>query len=153
MAAVAALGEREVLHLRATFEPVPLLKVMAKRGFGYQVQRHSADDWSVWFHRSSGGGSACEVPARAAVERVVERSAPPAASRNEHVLDMRGLEPPEPMVLTLTALESMPADAVLVQVNERVPQFLLPVLTERGFAYEIDSGAADRVVVRIRRAE
>jgi hypothetical protein len=56
-------------------------------------------------------------------------------------------------VLTLTALESMPADAVLVQVNERVPQFLLPVLTERGFAYEIDSGAADRVVVRIRRAE
>ena len=151
MATVAALGERDVLHLRATFEPVPLLKAMAKRGFAHQVQEHAPDDWSVWFHRPAGAGATCTVPtsAAAAAERVVATRAP----ADGLVLDVRGLEPPEPMVRTLAALEALPSGAALVQVNERIPQFLLPLLTERGFVYEIDASAADRVVVRIRRAE
>ena len=66
-------------------------------------------------------------------------------------LDVRGLEPPEPMMRTLAALEVLPADHTLAQVNARVPQFLLPVLAERGFVWEIDDSAADRVVVRIAR--
>ena len=65
---------------------------------------------------------------------------------------MRGLEPPEPMVRTLAALETLPAGAVLVQHNERVPQFLLPILGERGFAWDVDEAAPDVVIVRIRHA-
>jgi hypothetical protein len=34
-----------------------------------------------------------------------------------------------------------------------VPQFLFPVLVERGFAWEIDDVQTDRVVVRIRHAQ
>ena len=75
-----------------------------------------------------------------------------APSSAELVLDVRGLEPPEPMVRTLAALETLPEGAVLVQHNERVPQFLLPILTERGFHYEVDESVPGAVVVRIRRA-
>jgi uncharacterized protein (DUF2249 family) len=55
------------------------------------------------------------------------------------------------MVRTLAALEALPPDHTLVQVNARVPQFLLPVLAERGFLWEIDDRVADRVRVRITR--
>jgi hypothetical protein len=41
---------------------------------------------------------------------------------------------------------------VLVQVNQRVPQFLLPMLAERGFAWEVTETRDDRVLVRISRA-
>jgi len=33
----------------------------------------------------------------------------------------------------------------------RVPQFLLPILAERGFVAEVDETQPDRVLVRIRR--
>ena len=46
------------------------------------------------------------------------------------VLDVRGLEPPEPMVRTLEALAVMPRGKTLVQINVRVPQFLLPEALE-----------------------
>jgi len=42
-------------------------------------------------------------------------------------------------------------DRELVQVNARVPQFLLPVLAEHGYSAEIDETRSDRVLVRIRR--
>jgi uncharacterized protein DUF2249/uncharacterized protein DUF1858 len=130
MTAVGALADDEVLHLRATFEPSPLLPVLAKRGLTYETQSHAPDDWSVWFWRA----------------------APPArAADSAEWLDVRGLEPPEPLMRTLAALDALPADRELVQVNARVPQFLLPVLAERGYSAEIDESQPDRVLVRIRR--
>src|SRR5690606_5823715 len=68
------------------------------------------------------------------------------------VLDVRDLEPPEPMVRTLEALEHLPAGATLVQINVRVPRFLLPRLEERGFTYEVREQAPDLVRVFIRRS-
>jgi uncharacterized protein (DUF2249 family) len=141
MAAVDALAPDAVLHLRATFEPVPLLRVLARRGFAHHAVSHAADDWSVWFRRTD-----------PALGDAVGPAAAPAADVREIVLDVRGLEPPEPMTRTLAALEALPAGATLVQVNARVPQLLLPLLRERGFAWTVDETVADRVLVRIVRA-
>ena len=66
------------------------------------------------------------------------------------VLDVRGLEPPEPMVRTLEALAAMPRGKTLVQLNVRVPQFLLPKLEERGFSCEIREQSKDLVRLFIR---
>ncbi len=56
------------------------------------------------------------------------------------------------MVRTLEALEALDAGGTLVQINERVPRFLLPKLEERGFTYEVRQQACDLVRVFIRRA-
>ena len=147
MATVDALREGSVLHLRATFEPVPLFRVLGKKGFSHESRENGADDWSVWFWKSGG-------PAATQAETDTDNQRSTAgiqSTPNSTVLDVRGLEPPEPMILTLQALESMPQGNELVQVNERVPQFLLPVLTERGFTYDIDESHPSGVVVRIRR--
>lgn len=50
-------------------------------------------------------------------------------------LDVRQLGPPEPLSETLERLAGMD-DGVLVQVNDRVPQFLYPKLDDRGYEYE-----------------
>jgi uncharacterized protein (DUF2249 family) len=147
MAAVAALGAGEVLHLRATFEPHPLLAVMAKRGFLTETAAHAADDWSAWFWRA--GVTAAQAAAAA------PDGAPGSVPSDDRtiLLDVRDLEPPEPLMRTLAALETLPRGLSLVQVNSRVPQLLFPLLAERGFACDVDESHADRILVRIWRTE
>ena len=159
MAAVASLGSDGVLHLRAPFEPVPLFGVMEKRGFGHKVERHADDDWSVWFfHQAKRDKGVDEVPATPATRGTStpitsdDAGIPDVApERTEVWLDVRDLEPPEPLVRTLEALEGLPKDSMLVQVNMRVPQFLLPILRERGFHFTIDESQENEVQVRIWR--
>lgn len=145
MAAVRELEDDQVLRLRTIFEPVPLFAVMAKRGFLYESRRDADDDWSVWFWRAAPEHEPSEP------DQTVPPGADDGPAENVHWLDVRGLEPPQPMMRTLAALESLPDGHELVQVNVRVPQFLLPALAERGFVFEVDASQADRVLVRIRR--
>lgn len=143
MAAVSGLRDEEVLHLRTTFEPVPLFAVLGKRGFVHESRANSADDWSAWFWRPD---KRVGAPAPAPESPLPNEDAPTVW------LDVRGSHPPEPMMRTLAALETLPLGHVLVQVNDRVPQLLLPLLAEGGFACEVDESAADRILVRIWRA-
>lgn len=49
MAVVDALPNGHVLHVRATFAPVPLISLLSERGFVYHMDSDAEDDWSVWF--------------------------------------------------------------------------------------------------------
>jgi hypothetical protein len=51
-------------------------------------------------------------------------------------LDVGDLPPPEPMTETLERLTELSTDAVLLQRNDRAPEFLFPKLDDRGFDYE-----------------
>ena len=68
------------------------------------------------------------------------------------ILDVRGLEPPEPMVRTLEALQHLSVGKTLLHVNVRVPRLLLPKLAERGFSYKMREHSPDLVLVFIRRS-
>ena len=148
MAARRDLPGDGVLRLRAVFEPVPLYAVMAKQGYAHWTERLADDDWRVWFHRAPAAAPMGEASADLA-----EESPPEAGIDDLVVLDVRGLDPPEPMVRTLAALEALPAGKRLVQVNERVPEFLLPRLAELGFEYEVRDPGEGPVRVFIRRAD
>lgn len=50
-------------------------------------------------------------------------------------LDNRGLEPPQPMMKTLEALETLKDNHTLVIINDRQPMFLYPELEERGYLH------------------
>lgn len=67
----------------------------------------------------------------------------------EHFLDNRGLEPPNPMIRTLEKLERMAAGAVLVIHNDRVPIYLLPQLLDAGATYDVDEQPDGSARVRI----
>lgn len=141
------------LLVRAIFEPVPLYAVMAKQGLAHHTVKVADDDWKVWFYEEA----TASVEADAVAQPGGGTIAAPAGALAEDaagvvVLDVRGLEPPEPMVRTLAALESLAPGATLLQINVRVPQFLLPMLEERGFTYEVREQAPGLVRLFIRRA-
>jgi uncharacterized protein (DUF2249 family) len=149
-----ALAPGQVLRLRAIFEPVPLYQVMAKQGLARWTERLAADDWRIWFYPD-----AAAAATEAAAEPTTcggcgpKRAPAPAASEDDVVvLDVRGLEPPEPMVRTLAALDALPPGGTLVQLNTRVPQHLLPRLDEAGYRYEVHDRQPNLVRVVIRRA-
>lgn len=153
-AAVNALRDGEVLRLRAPFKPAPLIQLLARRGYAHQATCLGADDWVVRLFRAPHAMGAARSGASDS-----RSSAPPSvgpsaeALRNGEVwLDVTGLEPPEPLVRTLAALERLAPHATLVQVNVREPQHLFPMLRERGFTHESERSADGRVLTRIRRA-
>lgn len=52
---------------------------------------------------------------------------------NDRRLDLRGLEPPQPMVRSLEAADELLPGEELLIVTDRRPVYLLPLLVERGF--------------------
>jgi len=66
-------------------------------------------------------------------------------------LDNRGLEPPQPMIRTLAALERCrPGDTVRIH-NDRVPVFLLEELRNLGYPYEVEEQPDGSAKVTIRK--
>lgn len=141
MTAVKLLGADQVLVLRTPFEPLPLYEVLGRRGFGHWTERGARGDWSVWFFRDA-------VPAADSIPEPV-----PASRGARVVLDVRGLEPPHPMVRVLQEAERLPMGSVLEVRHERRPIFLYPQLDERGFAHETDEPEPGLIRILIRRRE
>jgi uncharacterized protein (DUF2249 family) len=142
MRAVETLGQDEALVVRAPFEPIPLCEVLGKRGLAHWTERHAADDWSVWFYRAgagAGGGPASPVAA-------------PSRRPEGAALDVRGLEPPQPMVQVLERLDALGPDEELLVMHDRKPMLLYPQLDARGFLHETCEVASGVIEIRIRRA-
>lgn len=152
MAARREVPEGGALCVRAIFEPVPLYAVLERQGLAHHAERLAEDDWKVWFYPASEPDFSGSGTSTASTSGADGGTSGSSAADGVLVLDVRNLEPPEPMVRTLEALETLPEGDTLVQLNLRVPQFLLPQLEERGFAYEIREESPELVRVFIRRA-
>jgi uncharacterized protein (DUF2249 family) len=137
MAAVKGLAAADALVIRASFEPVPLYDVLGRGGLAHWTERVADEDWRVWFYRE-GAAQALAAPAPSA----------PGSS----MIDVRGLEPPLPMVRILERLETLEPGSELTVLHERRPMFLYPQLDARGFHHETDEPEAGLVRIIIRRA-
>jgi uncharacterized protein (DUF2249 family) len=138
MAAAKTLGAGDALVVRAPFEPAPLYGVLGRRGLAHWTERLAADDWRVWFHRA-----AAPPPPPATAQTAV--------AADGTTLDVRGLEPPQPMVQVLERLEALGPGGVLTVLHERRPVFLYPQLDARGFRHETDEPEPGLVRIVIRR--
>jgi len=79
--------------------------------------------------RELGGMSALDP------EAVVRENLDVPADAPTERLDVRNLGPPKPLKNTLERLADLDDETVLVQINDREPQFLYPKLEDRGYAY------------------
>lgn len=108
MAASEALSPDGLLEIVAPFEPLPLMKKLAARGFHIGSQRHS-DAWIV---------------------QVAKRALPPTE-------DLTDLEPPEPLHRVLSAVSAIAPGAVYLARLPRTPAPLIAQLQARGIEYEV----------------
>ena len=149
MEAVDGLVAEQSFRLLATFEPAPLYGVLAKRGFDHAAREIGGGDWEVMFT------PAAAVPARSRQSQSVQPTAENASASEwpepSRHLDNRDLDPPEPMVRTLAAVEELRPGEVLRALLCREPVFLLPELGKRGHewhgGFEAD-GTTYRLLVR-----
>jgi uncharacterized protein (DUF2249 family) len=144
MAAVAALAPGQPLRLLATFKPLPLFQVLGARGFEAAAREIGGGDWEVIFTPAD-----VPSPQKAAGTPVVS-----GVDQNwpepEFELDLRDLDPPEPMVRALECAESLAVGRTMAALLPREPVFLLEELNQRGHpwrgAFLPDNGY--RIIVR-----
>ncbi|WP_112310156.1 DUF2249 domain-containing protein [Pseudogemmobacter bohemicus] len=144
MAAIDALQPGQALRMLAPFRPAPLFNVMANRGFDCADRRREDGVWEVTFTpQGSGPADAGMAPG----------SAPGAGFWPDPalVLELIGLEPPEPMVRILEEVTMLEPGQVLFALLDREPMFLFPELAQRGHEwagnYAAD-GQSYRLMVR-----
>ena len=140
MARFRELRPGAVLTALVDFEPAPLLRLMTERGW----RTHGTWDGEVF---------------RASFERPLELPDTPAQVPRERLstdadgltLDVRGLEPPEPLRLVLGVV-SRPDGLPLRVLHDREPTLLFSRLAERGLRWELKRLGSDLVELRIDRA-
>lgn len=143
MEAVAALAPGQSLRLLATFKPIPLFQVLGARGFEPSAREIGGGDWEVIFTPVGGA----DMPgAQPAAETTGAEDWPEPAIEVDH----RGLEPPEPMVRTLAAVERLVPGEALAAILPREPLFLFEELKARGHRWRGGSqpDGSYRIVIR-----
>lgn len=130
MEAVRCLAPGEVLRLVAPFEPVPLYAKLGDAGFAHVTRRREDGSFEVTFT--------------------------PAAPRRPDpvLLDLRGLEPPQPMLRVLEEIEVLPEGGAIVALTRFHPVHLLEILEQRGFSADSEEqpdGSHETIIQR--RAE
>lgn len=121
MTTVGELGARDALHLIVGFEPTPLYQVMRSLGRAVHTEREG-DVFHVWFYPDPAAPPppSAEELARTPLKDPVE-------------IDVRGLEPPRPIVTILEKLAELGPGAQLVVRHHRDPVLLYDKLRLRGY--------------------
>ncbi len=146
--AVSSLGHGQALQIINSFEPVPLIQLLGKRGFASYTEVLQPDRVHTWFYREKPAEPqpAASSPAdhQTGFEEVLQRFAGKLEER-----DVRHLEMPQPMLTILAALDQLQPGQALFVHHKRIPVFLLPELTERKLHYRIREAAGGEVQLLI----
>lgn len=120
MKTVQALDACDALHLLVSFEPAPLYSVMSGLGRLALTEKKGALV-EVWFYTAAGAPEAAAAgDERAPLQPVVD-------------LDVRELEPPQPMIAILQKLVDLGPGAQLRVRHHREPVMLYDKLKLRGY--------------------
>lgn len=117
-----------VLVVDAPFNPSPLRRVLAGRGFSSYGRKLAEGHWRLFFHLDGGA----DWEREAEVEASPEGALTWREDDGIHI-DVRKLSPPLPMVAILRLIDGLTGPATVVVHHEREPQFLAPELAERGW--------------------
>lgn len=144
MATLAKLKPGQGLAVRATFDPAPLRGVMGSKGFSAVSHRLSDEDWVMDFQPSANA-----TPVAAPVAAPAPKAA--TVDGSEITIDVRGMEPPEPLLHVMAAVRTLVPGATLKVLHERRPALLYPKLDELGIQHRTEEVADDLFHIYITR--
>lgn len=159
MDTVKILEPDDIFVLHATFKPTPLLGFLKMKGFAGKAVMQDREHWittfvqkknKAWLEEPSAIPSDDENPVSNGEAPDVQHAS--GESKPKIIeLDNRGLEPPQPMVRTLAALDRCgPGDEVHIH-NDRVPVFLIEELNSLGCTYTVEEQPDGSAKVKIRK--
>src|SRR3954469_22045769 len=126
MSASAKVPSGGFLVVDAPFDPAPLRRVLAGKGFTSLGRQMGPGHWRICWRR--------EEPAPVVEETPEPRRGPePWRAADGTHLDVRGLQPPEPMTRVLDLIDQGGIDNLVLH-HDREPFLLYPMLAERGWS-------------------
>jgi uncharacterized protein (DUF2249 family) len=148
-----ALDKEVCLKIINTFEPTPLISLLAKRGYESWSERISEDLFITWFVKSKLNESGSDLLAGTDIliettdefQQMVESFGPGKL----HKIDVRDLPMPLPMRQIMEYLPKVKPGEALFVYHKKVPVYLLPELRELGFTYFIQNLADGQINILI----
>ena len=128
MSVVKTLKDDNVFLLINSFEPIPLYSIMKKKGYDYTTLKEE-EVYKVYFSKNISESNNTIKKSEDKIDPEQERH----DFDNIIEVDVRDLEPPEPMVKILETLTKVDGKTVLVVHHHREPVLLYPILKERGY--------------------
>jgi len=125
----------QILQIINTFEPTPLIKIFHNKGYSYQVVKEGEIIYT-YFKKNTTTNQHTEIKPEANTTNEFDRL---FCSKDftKKEIDVTQMEPPQPMINILSALESLCNSEILLVHHKRIPQFLFPELLERKFKWAI----------------
>lgn len=126
----------QALKIINTFEPIPLVKMLEKKGFLIYIDKVADDFVETYFYKPAEAKDVAEEP----IETTSGTGWGALLTRfkdNLVKVDVREMEMPQPMHTILGELEKLPKEKALFVYHKRIPVFLLPELADQGFEYRI----------------
>jgi len=124
----------ETLQIINTFEPIPLLNILKKKGYEYETERPE-DGIVHTFLTKVGEGIIENKGEEGAKEEDTFESIEKKYSGKLIEIDVRDLEMPMPMVTILENIEQLESDQALYVNHKKLPQYLLPELKDRDYVF------------------
>lgn len=129
MQRIHSLQKGQVLKIINTFEPAPLMQLLAKKGFESYADEVAPQLVETYFYQKGEETfEKGEVSDRDDWDSLMQQYQP-----HLQTIDVRHLPMPQPMHAILEKLEHLPTGSALMVYHKRIPVFLLPELAERGF--------------------
>lgn len=131
---LSAIPSGNVLLVINSFEPVPLIKIVEKRGSLTAVEVREGVVYTYITRSANARTGKGSIPfLKSATPEELQNDADLFVGRIKEI-DVREMEMPLPMVTILEELSLLPANWALYVHHKKVPQYLLPELEERLFA-------------------
>ncbi len=133
MTTLKTLEDNQTLLVINTFEPVPLLNLLKKKGYGYMVERPKPSIVYAYIYKNDSEKTE-GVKTNVTTESLSDfESVAKKFEGKMQEIDVRDLEMPMPMVSILETIEKLGKDEALYVHHKKLPRFLLPELETRGF--------------------
>lgn len=142
-AKIKELKEGEILNIINSFEPIPLILLIEKQGFKSFVNTIALDHYETYFYKD---GEVEDTTILTSSEDVIRDNASEAdwdslmqRFKGSFVeINIKHLEPPQPMMKILEALEILEPGQALFVNHKRVPVYLITELQEGGYTFRIN---------------
>ncbi|MBE2247776.1 MAG: DUF2249 domain-containing protein [Candidatus Competibacteraceae bacterium] len=128
---IGDLPSGHALKIINTFEPVPLIHLLKKKGFDSYVEHTGDVILTYFYHRAT---EVADVP-REDAQAVNWDDAIQRFDGKFQTVDVRNLEMPLPMISILEAIQQLEVGQALFVYHKRIPVYLLPELYEKGYSY------------------
>jgi uncharacterized protein (DUF2249 family) len=147
---VNALKDNQALKIINTFKPAPLIALLRKKGFDHRIESPAPGLIETYFYKKNNIGDSDEITpiefdSNTSDWHVLYKQ----FQDKKTIVDVRGLQPPQPMMLILEKLQNIPDDEALLVQHEKIPVFLLPELHNLNYSYQINEESENQVWILI----